>query len=102
MDHSRGLPMHPVWTMFAVTTSFPVLLTGCAEDRTLVFEDLFREESRIVLDSRDEFLIGLLPSIGAVTPGGDFIILDVTPRVGVYDQTGVGQGHDRRTGRWPG
>ena len=103
MDGSpQGTAMHPVWTMFAVTTAFPVLLTGCAEDRTLVFEDLFREESRIVLDSRDEFLIGLLPSIGAVTPAGDIIILDVTPRVGVYDQTGAGKGMIGGPGDGPG
>ena len=87
----RVTSMHPVWAMCSVTAAFSVLLTGCAEARTPVFEDLFREESRIVLDSRDEFLIGLLPSIGTVTADGDIVVLDVTPRVGVFDQTGAGK-----------
>ena len=77
-------------------------LSGCAEARSLTFEDIFLEEKRIVLDSRDEFLIGPLPRIGAVTADGDIIILDITPRVGIYDKIGSWQGENRRTGRWPG
>lgn len=98
----RLTPMHQILTMFAVTTVFPVLLTGCAEDRTLVFDDLFREESRIALDSSDEFLIGLLPRIGTVTPDGDIIILDITPRVGIYDHAGAGKGTIGGPGDGPG
>ena len=98
----RVTPMHSVLTMFAVTAVFPVFLTSCAEDRTLVFEDIFREESRIVLDSRDEFLIGPLPRIGMVTADGDIIILDITPRVGIYDKTGTGKGRIGGPGNGPG
>ena len=94
--------MPPVWTMFAIAAAFPVWLTGCAEDRTLVFEDLFLEESRIVLDSRDEFLIGPLPKIGTVTADQDIIILDITPRVGIYDSTGAGKGMIGGPGDGPG
>ena len=98
----RASPMHSLLTVFAVTTVFPVLLTGCAEERTLVFDDIFREESRIVLDSRDEFLIGPLPRIGTVTADGDIVILDVTPRVGIYDKTGSGRGMIGGPGDGPG
>ncbi|MXW04313.1 MAG: 6-bladed beta-propeller [Gemmatimonadetes bacterium] len=94
--------MYPVLTTLAATAVFPVLLTGCAEERTLVFDDVFREESRIVLDSSDEFLIGPLPRIGTVTPDGDIIILDVTPRVGIYDRTGTGKGRIGGPGDGPG
>ena len=88
--------------MSAATAVFPVLLTGCAEGRTLVFDDIFREESRIALDSSDEFLIGPLPRIGTVTPDGDIIILDVTPRVGIYERTGAGKGRIGGPGDGPG
>lgn len=94
--------MHPVLTMIGVTAVFPVLLTGCARDRTLVFEDLFREDSRVVLDTRDEFLIGPLPRIGTVTPDGDIVILDITPRAGIYDRTGAGKGRIGGPGDGPG
>ncbi|MYA77200.1 MAG: 6-bladed beta-propeller [Gemmatimonadetes bacterium] len=94
--------MHSLLTVYAVTTVFPVLLTGCAEERTLVFDDIFREESRIVLDSRDEFLIGPLPRIGTVTADEDIVILDITPRAGIYDRTGAGKGVIGGPGDGPG
>lgn len=94
--------MHPVLTMFAVTAVFPVWLSGCAEDSAPVFDDLFREDSRVVLDSRDEFLIGPLPRIGTVTPDGDIVILDITPRAGIYDRTGAGKGVIGGPGDGPG
>lgn len=94
--------MHSVLTMFSVTAVFPVLLTGCAEDRTLVFDDIFREESRIALDSSDEFLIGPLPRIGTVTADRDIVILDITPRAGIYDRTGTGKGMIGGPGDGPG
>lgn len=94
--------MHPVLTMSAATAVFPLLLTGCAEDRTLVFDDIFREEFRIVLDSSDEFLIGPLPRIGTVTADGDIVILDITPRAGIYDRTGAGKGTIGGPGDGPG
>ena len=77
-------------------------LSGCAEARSLTFEDIFLEEKRIVLDSRDEFLIGPLPRIGAVTADGDIIILDITPRVGIYDRSGAGKGRIGGPGDGPG
>lgn len=95
-------PMHSVLSMFAVTAVFPVCLTGCAEERALVFEDIFREESRIVLDSRDEFLTGPLPRIGTVTADGDIVIMDITPRAGIYDRSGVGKGMMGGPGDGPG
>lgn len=105
-DHVSGSfrvsPMHSLLTVYAVTTVFPVLLTGCAEERTLVFDDIFREESRIVLDSRDEFLIGPLPRIGTVTADEDIVILDITPRAGIYDRTGAGKGVIGGPGDGPG
>ncbi|MXY47993.1 MAG: 6-bladed beta-propeller [Gemmatimonadetes bacterium] len=98
----RVTPMYSVLMMFAVSTVFPVWLTGCAEARTLVFEDVFQEESQIVLDSRDEFLIGPLPRIATVTAGGDIIILDITPRAGIYDRSGAGKGMIGGPGDGPG
>ena len=76
--------------------------TGCATDRPPGFEDIFQEEKRIILDSRDEFLIGPSPSIGTVTPEGDIVVLDVSPRVGVYDKTGVGKERIGGPGNGPG
>lgn len=77
-------------------------MSGCAEARPLAFQDIFLEERRIVLDSRDEFLVGPLPVIGTVTPQGDIIILDITPRVGIYDQSGAGKGRIGGPGNGPG
>ena len=88
--------------MFTSTAVFPVLLIGCTEDRTLVFDDIFQEESRIVLDSSDEFLIGPLPRIGTVTEDGDIVLLDITPRAGIYDRTGAGKGRIGGPGDGPG
>lgn len=77
-------------------------MSGCAEDRPLAFQDVFLEEKRIVLDSRDEFLVGPLSSIGTVTSQGDIIILDITPRVGIYDLSGAGKGRIGGPGNGPG
>lgn len=93
----RRLPLK-VPVVFALMTGW----AGCAEERTLDFDDLFREESRIVMDSRDEFLIGPLPKIGTVTADQDIIILDITPRVGIYDSTGAGKGMIGGPGDGPG
>ena len=83
-------------------TGFLWCLSGCAEDKPLGFEDIFREEKRIALDARDEFLIGPLPRIGTVTAAGDIVIMDITPRVGIYDETGVGKGRIGGPGDGPG
>ena len=85
-----------------VATVFLWCLSGCAEDKPLGFEDIFLEEKRIVLDSRDEFLIGPIPRIGTVTPNGDVVILDITPRVGIYGRTGAGKGSISGPGDGPG
>ena len=87
-----------IWVVLAFLPGW----TGCATDRSIGFEDIFKEEKRIILDSRDEFLIGPMPQIGAVTADEDIVIFDVTPRVGVYDRTGAGKGSIGGPGNGPG
>ncbi len=86
----------------AVAVVFMPSWAGCAQKRPSVFEDIFREEKRITLDARDEFLIGPIPRIGTVTAAGDIVIMDITPRVGIYDKSGVGEGRIGGAGDGPG
>ena len=94
--------MRNLLTITAIVFVFIPSWAGHAQNKPYAFEDIFREERRIALDSRDEFLIGPLPRIGTVTAAGDIIIMDITPRVGVYDETGVGKGRIGGPGDGPG
>lgn len=78
-------------------------LACVSQERSLTFADVFREESRIDLDSSDEYLLGPLPTIGAVASNGDCIVMDfVTTRVDVFDGKGRGKKHLGAPGDGPG
>ena len=94
--------MRNISSLILVAVVFMPSWAGCAQKRPTVFEDIFREEKRITLDARDEFLIGPLPRIGTVTSAGDIVIMDITPRVGIYDMAGVGKGRIGGPGDGPG
>ncbi len=104
-------PLHfiPV-TRWCSATRFAIALFilcgpwACAsQERPLTFDDVFREESRINLDSSDDYLLGPLPKIGAVASNGDCIVLDfVTTRVDIFDGKGRGRRHLGAPGDGPG
>ncbi len=78
------------------------VLSACNSDQTTGFDDIFHVVETVTLDSGESHLIGLLPNIGAVLPSGDYLILDVSPRVGVYDEKGKGKKQIGRDGSGPG
>ena len=90
------------WTRYLITIVIPLGLSGCDNNKQSAFDDIFRLESSIELDSRDEYLIGPLPRFGTVTPDADLLILDVTPRIGVFDSNGTGKGIMGSAGDGPG
>ena len=78
-------------------------LACASQERPLTFDDVYREESRIKLDSSDDYLLGPLPKIGAVASNGDCIVLDfVTTRVYVFDGKGRGKESLGAPGDGPG
>ncbi len=102
LKSNKPVIMRNLLTITVVVFVFIPSWAGHAQKKPYAFEDIFREEKRITLDSRDNFLIGPLPRIGTVTSAGDIIIMDITPRVGVYDETGVGKGRIGGPGDGPG